>query len=251
MLTAYTLPLSIGPASSQPLILPNGISSAASYAPEAPIAPGSLVNIYGSRLADQDGSSPSLPLLTQIADTRVLLANKELPLLFVSPDRIIAQVPFESGINTEQQLVVQKGSTQSAPEALVVAPAQPAVFTVNQQGTGQAVVTVGNTSVLADVAHSVKAGDMIVIYCSGLGSVSPRTETGNAAPVNPLSRTAVPVVMIGGKSAPVLFSGLVPAFVGLYQVNAVVPNGILPGTTVPILLSVLGQTSPPVTIAVQ
>jgi uncharacterized protein (TIGR03437 family) len=39
--------------------------------------------------------------------------------------------------------------------------------------------------------------------------------------------------------------------VGLYQINAVVPSGIVTGDAVPVVLSIAGQTSPPVTMAVQ
>ena len=56
---------------------------------------------------------------------------------------------------------------------------------------------------------------------------------------------------IGGKSAQVAFSGLTPGYAGLYQINAVVPAGITTGDAVPVVLSVEGQTSPPVTIAVR
>jgi len=58
-------------------------------------------------------------------------------------------------------------------------------------------------------------------------------------------------VTIGGQAAPVTFSGLTPGYAGLYQVNAVVPSGITTGDAVPVVLSVAGQTSPPVTIAVR
>ena len=58
-------------------------------------------------------------------------------------------------------------------------------------------------------------------------------------------------VTIGGVPAQVDFSGLAPGFAGLYQVNAVVPAGVTPGNDVPVVLSVAGQTSPPVTMAVQ
>jgi len=52
----------------------------------------------------------------------------------------------------------------------------------------------------------------------------------------------------------VTFSGLTPGDPGLYQVNAVVPSGIVTGDAVPVVISVAGQTSPispPVTMAVR
>jgi len=66
----------------------------------------------------------------------------------------------------------------------------------------------------------------------------------------PLSTTVNTVTAtIGGKAAQVAFSGLTPGYAGLYQVNAVVPSGITTGDTVPVVVSVAGQTSPPVTMA--
>ena len=95
---------------------------------------------------------------------------------------------YDVTFDAAAQLTVQRGWTQSAPETLAVAPAQPAVFTVNEQGSGQAVATVGNTANLADTTHPVKAGDALVIYCAGLGAVSPPVANGAAAPAAPPSR---------------------------------------------------------------
>ena len=46
-------------------------------------------------------------------------------------------------------------------------------------------------------------------------------------------------------------SGLAPGFVGLYQIDARVPSGVTPGNEVPVVVSIAGETSPPVTIAVR
>jgi uncharacterized protein (TIGR03437 family) len=83
--------------------------------------------------------------------------------------------------------------------------------------------------------------------------VTPAVKEGQPAPTTrPLSTTVNPVtVTIGGKAAQVAFSGLTPGYAGLYRINAVVPSGITAGDTVPVVLSVAGQTSPPVTMAVR
>ena len=66
-----------------------------------------------------------------------------------------------------------------------------------------------------------------------------------------LSNTANAVeVSISGKSAAVAFAGLAPGFVGLYQVNAVVPSGVATGIA-QVTLMVAGQSSPPASLTVQ
>jgi uncharacterized protein (TIGR03437 family) len=56
---------------------------------------------------------------------------------------------------------------------------------------------------------------------------------------------------IGGVDAKVVFAGLTPGLTGLYQVNAVVPPGVAPGSQVPVALTIAGVGSPPVTMAVK
>jgi len=246
-----TLLVNVGPDSMQPVLSPDGVSSVASYAPQAVMAPGSLINIYGHRLTGSSAQFSGFPLPMELAGTQVVIQGKALPLISVSDSRIIAQVPYDVTVNAATQLIVQRGWAQSAPEALAVAAAQPAVFTVNEQGSGQAVAMVGNSANLADATHPVKAGDALVIYCAGLGTVTPPVGNGSAAPAAPLSQTATPVVTIGHKRAPVLFSGLTPGFSGLYQLNVIVPADVTPGDEVPVVIGVAGQTSPVVTISVR
>ena len=181
----------------------------------------------------------------------MLLGGQTLPLLFASAGQINAQVPYGIAINTEHQLIVQRGTRFTVPEPVTVAPAQPAVFTLDQSGTGQGVIVDPSFQVVGP-GNAATAGDVVIVFCSGLGEVDPPVVAGDAAPSSPLSTTADQVtVSIGGVDAPVQFAGLAPGFTGLYQVNAVVPDGVATGSDVPVVLTVAGQSSPIVTIAVQ
>jgi uncharacterized protein (TIGR03437 family) len=164
-----------------------------------------------------------------------------------------AQVPFELTVNTQQQLVAQRGSSLSVPQDVVVAAAQPAVYTRDQSGKGAGVIVNGSTNTLITPATPAHPGDTVVIYCNGLGAVDPTVPSGTAAPLEgPLSQTVNPLnVTIGGVPAQVKFSGLSPGFPDLYQVNVTVPAGVIPGNEVPVVLTTAGQTSPPVTMAVR
>ena len=58
-------------------------------------------------------------------------------------------------------------------------------------------------------------------------------------------------MLIGGLPAEVAFSGLAPGFVGVYQVNVIVPMDSPTGDSVPLSLSIGGVLSNTVTLAVQ
>jgi uncharacterized protein (TIGR03437 family) len=56
---------------------------------------------------------------------------------------------------------------------------------------------------------------------------------------------------VGGQLAQVLFSGLAPGLAGVYQVNLLVPSGVASSPSVPVVLTELGNSSAPVTLAIQ
>jgi uncharacterized protein (TIGR03437 family) len=238
-------------ASTTPTVTAGGVVHAASAVAGVPIAPGSLITIYGSNLADAQGLASTLPLPQSQSGAQVFLGNLPLPILYTSSGQLNVQVPFSTPVNTNYQLSVQRDSLVSLPEQLVVAEANPGVFTVNEQGTGQGVIFKSDGVTLAQAGTPANQGETVVIYCTGLGPVSPPVPEGAPAPPSPLSNTVNAVtVTIGGQNAPVSFSGLTPGYPGLYQINAVVPNGVS-GDEVPVVVMAAGQTSPPVTLAVQ
>jgi uncharacterized protein (TIGR03437 family) len=240
------------PNTATPAVSSGGVVSAANFAANQPLAPGAFAAIFGSNLSSGLTESTKLPLSLQLGDTSAILAGKELPLLFTSGGQVNVVVPFDVPVNTTQQLVVQKGSAISIPQSVVIADAQPAIFTQNGFGTGAALINVYQPDGAALPNNSsVSAGDVIILYCSGLGAVSPPVAAGSPAPSSPLSNTVNPVsVTIGKAQAQVLFAGLAPSFAQLYQVNVQIPTGLPSGNAV-LTLSVGGQQSAPVSLTVQ
>ena len=92
----------------------------------------------------------------------------------------------------------------------------------------------------ATPASPATAGETVLIYGTGLGAVSTAQVDGTAA--NGESTIALPTVTVGGASAMVMFSGLAPGFVGLNQVNVVVPSG-LPNGNQAVVMNVGGVAS--------
>ena len=241
---------------SQPPVIGTGaIVNAASFAAQAPLAPGSLITLFGTNLAQGQGTASNVPLPLNLAGSSLLFAGRSAPLLFANNGQVNAIVPYGIAVNTPQQVVVSSSSSISVPQSVILAAAAPGIFTVNASGQGQGIIVgvdANGDQPIADAAHPVKAGQAIVIYCTGLGEVNPAVSTGTAAPLTQLSNTIAPIgVTVGGVAANVLFSGLTPGFVGLYQVNATVPNGVAAGSQVPVTLTGAGQQSMPVTIALE
>jgi uncharacterized protein (TIGR03437 family) len=240
-------------AAAAPAVTAQGVVHSASAQGGLPISPGGLVTVYGQNLSDTSGPGGGLPLPEQLNGTQVLLGDQPLPILYSSPGQVNLQVPYGVPVNTQYQLTVQHGASYSVPQQLVVAQAEPGIFTVNQQGFGQGTILKSDGVTFAQPGTPASIGETIVIYCTGLGSVTPKVKEGSPAPGDPPLATTdnVVSVTVGGMPASVSFSGLTPGSVGLYQVNAVVPTGVATGDAVPVVISVAGQTSPPVTIAVR
>jgi uncharacterized protein (TIGR03437 family) len=213
-----------------PVIFQGGIVNAANYAlSPTPIIPGSIVSLFGKNLADSAAAASGLPLPRELAGVKVLAGGVEAPLISVSLaddgyDQINFQVPVELAGLTYADVVVVNNGAFSAPEGISLAPSLPAVFTRNQQGSGAAAALHADFSQLTS-EKPARAGETVLLFATGLGEVQPAQATGESpASLSKLTRTVQ--VTIGGRPAKTEFVGLAPGFVGLYQLNVAVPDGI-------------------------
>ncbi len=227
-----------------PIVASSGVVSAGDYVGSPAL--GLLASIFGVALADGIVGSSNLPLPQQLGSTSVLVSGMQLPLLYVSDSQVNVFIPYELAVNAPHQLIVQRGNAISVPVPIAVFNSQPAIFATAGNGVGQGHIYVADSQgnqLLADQQAPAKAGDVLVIYCVGLGPVTPAVKSGDPAPFSLTQANAPVAVTIGGQSALVQFAGLTPGFSGLYQVNAVVPDGVTPGSQVAVVLSVAGGTS--------
>jgi len=236
-----------------PALYSGGIVHAASFAPAGPLAPGSIVSVFGRNLATGALGAATLPLPTSLAGATLTVAGIDVPLFYSSADQINAQLPFELAPNTRYQAVVKISDAITVPETITVASARPGIFTTSQDGKGQGII-MDTANRLVDAANPAKAGDVVVVYCTGLGATNPAAKSGQAAPTPPapLAKVTTPVtVTIGGQPAAVQFAGLTPGLVGLYQVNVQIPSGVAPGSSVPLVISQDGVPSNTVTLGIR
>jgi uncharacterized protein (TIGR03437 family) len=248
----------------QPSVSAGGIVNAASFAAGQPVAPGSIVAIFGQQLAAQLAQADTVPWSNSLGNVSVSFNGVTAPLQFVSPGQINAQVPWEAfptGAASASVVVTNNGSA-SAPESVVVNPIVPGIF----QFSGHAIAvnvtdpTSARYGTLAAPSGSIaglttfpaQANDFLFLYANGLGPVDSPIASGQVPASGRIVRTtATPIVLVGNAPATVLFSGLTPGFPGIYQVNFSVPQ-VPAGNTVPLQLQAGGFTSPNTTsIAVQ
>jgi uncharacterized protein (TIGR03437 family) len=197
-----------------------GIVNAASSLPA--IAPGALISIYGSNLAAANSQALATPLPTALSGTSVLIGGTAIPLLFVSAGQINAQVPYETAPGTAS-LVVQASGASGAPVEIQVAAVGPGVLM--PEGVNHVLAVNLADGSLNQTASPALPGQYVTAYLTGQGQVSNPVATGAPAPASPFS---VPVgavqVKIGGQPADVQFAGLAPYYVGLLQLNVLIPD---------------------------
>jgi uncharacterized protein (TIGR03437 family) len=220
-----------------PAIASNGIGNAASYAPR--ISPGALASIFGTGFGTSTfvADDPWPTSTTNFVSVQV--NGVAAPLYYVSPGQINFQVPWATPTTgTVNVAVVVNGGTSNI-AAVPVATAAPGLFVLP---SGQAAVLNPDYSI-NDPSNPVKAGATIFAYLTGSGPVSPAVKDGVPASTTSLVYVqASNSATIGNQPATVSFAGLAPGFVGLVQMNIVVPTGLAPGTY-PLSVTIDGQTS--------
>lgn len=238
--------------------------NAASY--DRAVAPGQIVAAFGSGIAAATNltvAATSVPLPTELSGVGVRVNGVAAPLFFVSAAngafQINYQLPFETAAGVAQIEVIQDGKL-AATEYLVVGDAAPGVFTANAAGTGQA-LALNQSYTLNSSAQPEARGRYVILYATGQGRSLLdaatrelwRLPSGYPAPLSgPLLVTPeIPSVTIGGVAAQVDFSGLAQGFVGLWQLNVLIPLNTPVGNAVPLVITSGEQGSRVTTIAIQ
>ncbi|OFW40021.1 MAG: hypothetical protein A3J28_05350 [Acidobacteria bacterium RIFCSPLOWO2_12_FULL_60_22] len=229
----------------------NGITGAAM--PFGVVAAGSLASAFGLNFTrDTFAYATNLPLPESLSGVSLTMNGIPLPLLSVGPWQINAQIPPDANEAPAAFEVRFQDGARTAPIAQEIKAFGPAIFLLPSPGFNRGAVFHAGTATPVDPEHPAQAGEILEIYASGLGPTSPFVPPGTPAPASPPAVTqARPQATIGRLPARVLFSGLAPGFVGLYQVNMEVPAGAPPGNAVPLVLSIAGMNSNPVSIAVR
>jgi uncharacterized protein (TIGR03437 family) len=211
------------------------------------VAPGTIVQIYGSGLGPTGASAiANGQLPTTLNGLSVSIGGFPAPLFYGSDGQINAQLPNELAPGQQYELLASVNGFYSNPITVNTTALQPGLAsfadgTVIAQDTSYQLIT-------AD--HPAHPGEAIILYATGMGATNPAVATGAVTPQSPLSNAVVqPQVTVGTANAKVLFAGLSPGSVGLYQIDVVIPSGIT--GNVPLVVTQNGVASNTVTVPVQ
>jgi uncharacterized protein (TIGR03437 family) len=222
----------------QPVFTLAGVVNAASYTHD--IGAGSIVALFGANLWTGANADAPPPWPTTLAGVRVLLNGEATRLTAVREGQINFVVPSDLVPGTAS-LLVSTTVGDSAPLEIPVAEVAPAIFM--DAATNYGAIQVAWSGQWTNV-HPAKPGDYVEIYLTGLGPV----HLSSAG----LEETNQPVqVFLGGQQiVDVPYSGLVPGYTGLYQINARIPDGTPAGVGT-LYIEIGGKRSNVVKILVQ
>jgi uncharacterized protein (TIGR03437 family) len=230
---AFATRLEIGPA--VPLVTLGSVVNAASYI-GGKIAAGEIVTVFGNAMGPAAVTSftpmPNGNIPTEVAGVQILFDGVPAPLIYVSAKQSAAIVPYSVHGKTSVQVVVKYQGASSAPLTMSVAPAMPSLFSADQSGKGQGAIANQDGAMNSPVKPAT-AGSVVVVYGTGEGQTSPGGVDGKLAPgvFEELPRPFLPTrATIGGLPAAIAYAGAVPFVVaGEFQMNIIVPNGLLAG----------------------
>ena len=239
-----------------PAVTQNGVIGASSFGGFTSIAPGSFIEIYGSNLAEttrgwatadfRNGNAP-----VTLDGVIVSVDGKQAFVNYVSPTQVNVQVP--AGISTSGSVPVlvnfkNQSSTSITVNVKPLSPGllAPASFKVGDKQYVAAVHASTGTFVSGDNIPNVPAapaapGETLIFYGVGFGPVN-ESNVPIAGKIVQDSTTlsAATSFKFGDAAAQVLFAGLAPGLVGVYQFNVVVPAGAANGD-VPLNVTVNGD----------
>lgn len=239
--------------------------NAATFRSDQPVSPGSLASIFGGPFTDETAAASAIPLSTSLGGRVVEFENSRAPLLFLSPNQINLQVP--SALSAERQRIrVRLAETGEliAGQSVVLSSTSPGLFV--RDFDSQTGVVLNEDNSLNGPDNPAARGSVVQLFGTGQGPVNPAVADGAAGPTGPLARTrAQPTsdgstclneqpsvcVAVGSVFGEILFSGLAPGFVGLWQINVRVPEGALRGDQVPVRAVIDGRPSNIVNIAIE
>jgi uncharacterized protein (TIGR03437 family) len=232
-----------------PYIAPAGVRNAVGVTPTSAVAPGSIISIFGQGLAPGVQVGPVNPLSQTLVGVTVTVNDRILPLLFVSPQQINAEVLSDLP-DGDYTLAVHNTGQADISATFTVARNAPGIFfqTVNSQPY---VIALHPDGSVVSQDSPASAGETISILGTGFGPYNGQVVDGFFPPVPPPSLMDSVTISTADQNPVPSWSGAASGYTGVVSTAFQVPSGLPSGTAVPLTVTVNGAASNTVMLPVQ
>lgn len=218
-------------AAAQPVV--TGALNTASYIragfPNAGLAQGGMIAIFGRNMGPAAiVQASAFPLPTSLGGTSAKLtvggSTVDLIMVYSLAGQVGAIVPSTAPVGNGQLTVTYQGQASASFSVSIVA-SQLGIFTINQGGSGPAVVQNVNSESdrpVNTILNAAKPGQALILWGTGLGAI--QGSDGGAPPVGNLNQSIE--VLVGGKSANIIYKGRSGCCAGIDQIVFEVPSGV-------------------------
>ena len=206
-----------------------------------PVAPGEIVTILGAGLGPATGLAGTVAaglLGTSAGGTAVLFDGVAAPVLYAQAGRVMAQVPYTVAQAQTTNVQVQRNGQTVATVAEPVVPAAPALFSVVLNADGAT-----NSEAAPALPNTI-----VTLFGTGEGLTNGANLSGQTA-APPYAQPQLPVALtVAGIPAQLLSASSASGSVGVFEIRAFVPGGLVPSGQVPVVVTIGSAVSPPIRI---
>ncbi len=224
-----------------PFIAPAGVQNAAAPTSDGTVAASSLISITGESLAPEQQTGRTNPFAQSVGGVYVTIGDRLLPLVSVSPQQVIAQLPSDL--------------SPGGYSLQVHSPGQPDVsssFTVDRDAPGLfpgLFFHADGSSITSD--NPAVRGETITMLGTGFGPYVATVLDGFfPADPAPMLADAVQLSIAGAPVAPV-WAGAASGYAGTTAIRLTITSDLPPGPALDINATVNGKTSNTVSLPVQ
>ena len=225
------------------------VLNGASFRTDQPVAAGSWATAFGAFTGVANAQATAVPLPKTLGGVTVTVDGMEAPLYFVSATQMNFLIPGAATAGLKDVQIRTAGATVNGKVRVVTT--GPGLFTKDNTISPPRGAVLNQDSAENTQNTPARRGQVVQLFGTGPGALSATVADGANAPAATLVNTrSTPQVYIGGVPATVQFSGLAPNLIGLWQVNAFVPERPFLAGRVPVRVYMDGVDSNEVSIFV-
>ncbi len=205
--------------------LPAGaVTNGAGLTPSSSVAPGSVISIFGANLADDVKVNLANPMPQTLDGVTVSIGDRLLPLYYVSPSQINAELPADLPLGPTN-LVVTTPEQVQVTTSFTMAQDAPGLFAITSNNKAYALAFHANGKLVTE-ASPAQAGETLTLYGTGFGPTTPARPEGLPVPVSPSYVATDPAsVQVGTASFAAQSGYAMPGAVGIDVVEFSLGSG--------------------------